>query len=171
MLDEYKQIESTLEREFAMYIPEVILVTKKWNNTDYIYPFSDIDYRLVVEDGADLFELNEKIYQVHYNCVQKIQYGTRILEHPPGFLYYRNELSNLSINRDSFCRDTYSSGEKKLFEDTYCKIDTSLEDPVQVYEAFKHRYNNFTLKYEYKSYDPELTRFYEKYCVIWHYYY
>ena len=170
MIDEYKKIECVLENQFAKYIPEVILITKKWNNNDYVYPFSDIDYRLVVEDGTDLFRLNEQLYEVHYKCASEIRYGTRILEHPPGFIYYQNELKNLSINRDIFCRDSYLSGDKRLFDDTYFRIDTSLVDSFQVYEAFKQRVNNFSLKYEYKSYDSELMQFYEKYCVIWHYY-
>lgn len=170
MVDEYKQIEYIIGSQLAKYIPEVILVTKKWNNTDYIYPFSDIDYRLVVEDGTDLFRLNERLYEAHYKCASEISYGTRILEHPPGFIYYQKELKNLSIDRDIFCRDSYSSGDKKLFDETYSRIETSLANSFQVYESFKQRFNKFSLKYEFKSYDSELKQFYEKYCVIWHYY-
>lgn len=68
-------------------------LTKKWPDVDLLWPHSDLDLRIVLDEApADWIALNDGIARSHRRVVEVEPVRRRILEHPPGWVFLRDEL-------------------------------------------------------------------------------
>lgn len=70
-----------------------MVVTKKWQDNDLVWPHSDVDLRIILEEPpADWVIFNEQLAQVQRELVDADPICRRHLEHPPGWVFLRREL-------------------------------------------------------------------------------
>jgi hypothetical protein len=70
-----------------------VVVTKKWQNADLVWPHSDIDLRIVVDQiPGDWLQFNEHLAAVQRELVEVDPVRRRLLEHPPGWVFLRGEV-------------------------------------------------------------------------------
>lgn len=69
------------------------MVTKKWQDNDLVWPHSDIDLRIIVDEPpADWISFNEQLAQLQRELVTADPILRRVLEHPPGWVFLRREV-------------------------------------------------------------------------------
>lgn len=168
----YSSIYETYGKKLSEKIPELIFVSKKWSDNDLKWPFSDLDFRLILKDGfLDFYSINEKAFLIQKKMVKKNS-GIlgRILEHPPGYIFkYSELLTNYleDINNWSFCY-----GDKKRFESIkMSNCNKKSFDYTYYINILRKRYKRFSFITEYKFDDKVLNKCYQVYCILWHYYY
>ncbi len=72
---------------------DAVQVTRKWPDEDLLWPHSDLDLRLVLDEApADWIALNVGIAQAHRRVVEVDPVRRRVLEHPPGWVFLRDEV-------------------------------------------------------------------------------
>ena len=115
---DYKKIKEIYWKKLQEQSHNIVLLTHKWSDSDLLYPFSDLDLRIITKDIVDSFDLNEKLYQAHYNAVKETEYGDRILEHPVGLMYTETECLHQQIYEIDFVKTSFINGDKNLFVKT-----------------------------------------------------
>lgn len=151
-------------------IDTVLFVTRKWQESDYLWPFSDMDYRYVLKTDAciDFFALNKCIYQVHLAIQHQDVRCQRILEHPPGYIFFANEIE--SIYFEDYRIWSYAGGDEIAF----CRFQAHLNacddfDAPYYHRILSKRLGRFTLGTEFADYESPQLAVYNTYCVLWHY--
>lgn len=168
----YNKIYEEYGKMLFEKVLDVIFVSKKWSDNDLVWPFSDLDFRLITDNKTiDFYTINEIIFSIQKEIIQKdSKILGRILEHPPGYIFKYSELIDNymeDINNWSFCY-----GEKKKF-DQIKKIngEKRLFDYNYYINIIKKRYKKFSFNTEYIFDDEKLNKCYRLYCVLWHYYF
>jgi hypothetical protein len=91
--DSYPVIEERYGQLLASRLGIAVVVTKKWQNTDLVWPHSDIDLRIIVDEPpADWISFNEQLAQLQRELVTADPILRRVLEHPPGWVFLRREV-------------------------------------------------------------------------------
>ncbi|MGH4018609.1 MAG: hypothetical protein ACRDT0_05070 [Pseudonocardiaceae bacterium] len=89
----YPAIEARYGRLVATRLGTAVMVTKKWQDADLVWPHSDIDLRIVLDEPpSDWISLNEHLAQLQRELVAADPVLRRVLEHPPGWVFLRREL-------------------------------------------------------------------------------
>jgi hypothetical protein len=89
----YPAIEARYGSLVAARLGIPVVVVKKWQNTDLVWPHSDIDLRIILgEPPADWISLNEQLAQLQRELVTGDPVLRRVLEHPPGWVFLRHEV-------------------------------------------------------------------------------
>ena len=167
----YKKIYEKYSENIMRDIDDIIFVSKKWNDADLIWSFSDLDLRIILENNNyNFFKINEEIYKTHKKIVSLAKNNQRILEHPPGYIFFEQELINNrveDVNNWSFCygnKSTFNNLKNLYSNRTDCKN-------INYYKKIiAKRYKNFSFKNEFNQYKGEELWKYRIYCAIWHYY-
>lgn len=90
---DYRAIEERYGHLLAARLDTVAVVTKKWQDADLIWPHSDIDLRIILnEPPADWISFNEHLAQLQRDLVASDPVLRRVLEHPPGWVFLRSEV-------------------------------------------------------------------------------
>ncbi|MBO4616099.1 MAG: hypothetical protein J5717_01995 [Lachnospiraceae bacterium] len=166
----YKKVEDIYWDKVLEQSNQVVLLTKKWSDEDLLYPYSDLDLRIITQDNIDFFELNEKLYKAHCNTVMEVEDGERILEHPAGFMYKVSECVGNEVYKIDFVKTSFVNGDEDLFIRAKSSLDPKEIDKGWLESFYNKRYKRFTMKYEYKYKDQAKNKIFEKYCIVWHYY-
>jgi hypothetical protein len=147
-----------------------LFVTRKWKENDYVWPFSDMDYRFVLKADAcvDFFALNEKIYRVQIEMQHRDTHYQRILEHPPGYIFFEDEIE--SVYFEDYRIWSFAGGDEAAF----CRFQEYLNtcndfDAPYYHKILAKRLGRFTLDTEFADYDSPQLAVYNTYCVLWHY--
>jgi hypothetical protein len=70
-----------------------VIVTKKWQDVDLVWPHSDVDLRIILDGPpSDWIQFNGTLAQIQRELVTGAPVLRRILEHPPGWIFLRREL-------------------------------------------------------------------------------
>ena len=167
----YREIYKEYGKRLKETEPDVIFVSKKWCDNDLIWPFSDLDFRIIVEDKSiDFYEFNMALFHLQKRLIKK-DYKTmkRILEHPPGYMFKKSELLYNyleDINNWSFCY-----GDEKIFSEIKnMNTNKNKFDANYYMRIINKRYKKFSLDTEYEYEDAKLNKCFQNYCVLWHYY-
>lgn len=89
----YPAVETRYGQLLASHLDTAVVVTKKWQDTDLVWPHSDIDLRIVVDEPpADWIAFNEHLAQLQRELVTADPILRRVLEHPPGWVFLRREV-------------------------------------------------------------------------------
>lgn len=171
-MNEYININDEYIQSIQSSISNFLFATKKWSYEDYLWPFSDFDYRIVLScnQSVDYFEINENLYRIQLDMQHKSDQLRRILEHPPGYIFYKDEIykeyledfriwSYAGGNREEFLAFIQSLDKKPFFESAFYQ------------KIINKRYKNFSLKTEYTDYSESDIYKYNIYCILWHYYF
>lgn len=149
---------------------ELLFISKKWSNCDLVWPFSDLDFRIIVKDKTiDFLKVNTYVYEVQKHLILKDERLKRILEHPPGYIFKYNELKENcfeDVNNWSFCYGNYKKYIKIKIKNRHSNLSK------QYYlNIINKRYKKFSLKNDYKNFNPKTNKKYNLYCSLWHYYF
>lgn len=94
----YPAVEKRYGPLLAERLGRVVVVTKKWQDTDLVWPHSDLDLRLIVDEPpADWIGFNEQLAQVQRDLVTADPVLRRVLEHPPGWVFLRREVDASAV--------------------------------------------------------------------------
>lgn len=89
----YPAVETRYGQLLASSLDAAVTVTKKWQDTDLVWPHSDIDLRIIVDEPpADWIAFNEQLAQLQREMVADDPILRRVLEHPPGWVFLRHEV-------------------------------------------------------------------------------
>lgn len=172
----YKLIYNEYGKKISSKIQEFEFLSKKWQNKDLYFPFSDLDFRIVLNaNNVDYFKINEDIYKIHLQLVKKDVRLSRIIEHPPGFIFSNEELLifnkyNADVLYSSFC---YGNGKNYKKIKRKCKKEFLYNVNIEnnLYNILNKRYKKFSFDTEIKeAYYFDIRKYYV-YCILWHYYF
>lgn len=89
----YAAVQARYGGMVAEHLGAGMVVTKKWQDTDLVWPHSDLDLRIILDEPpADWISLNEQLAQVQRELVTADPFLRRALEHPPGWIFLRREV-------------------------------------------------------------------------------
>ncbi|MGH3564897.1 MAG: hypothetical protein ACRDRH_02450 [Pseudonocardia sp.] len=89
----YQQVETAYTTALRAEVGTAVTVTKKWPNEDLLWPHSDLDLRIVLDEAlADWVSFNDGLARVHRRVLEADPVRRRVLEHPPGWVFLRSEL-------------------------------------------------------------------------------
>lgn len=168
----YNKIYEEYGKMLLEKVPEVIFVSKKWSDKDLVWPFSDLDFRLITDNQViDFYTINETMFFIQKAIIQKdSKILARVLEHPPGYIFKYSELVDNyieDVNNWSFCY-----GDKDRFEKIKkLNQEKDLFDSAYYLNIIRKRYKKFSFDTEYIFDDEKLNKYYQLYCIIWHYYF
>ncbi|WP_432824750.1 hypothetical protein [Dactylosporangium sp. CA-092794] len=92
-LTSYEAIGARYGHKLAGRLGTHVTVTKKWQDTDLVWPHSDIDLRIVIDEPpADWFSFNKQLAHLQREMVIADPILRRVLEHPPGWVFLRGEV-------------------------------------------------------------------------------
>ena len=170
--ENYRAINEQYTDTVISNMQDVLFIASKWREDDYLWPFSDIDYRLVLkrETQTDLFELNQKLCSIQLELQHTNQSCMRILEHPPGFIFFFDEIFDKYF--EDFRIWTFAGGDKEAFGKFQRALDISNEFDESYYgNIIAKRFENFSLKTEFSDYPTAKLSVYNVYAALWHYYF
>ena len=171
--NKYEFIYEEYGEKMKNSIGDIIFVSKKWNDADLVWPFSDLDIRIILEKKKyDFFEINEKIFEVHKRIEKQNKINQRILEHTPGYVFLENELFNHrveDVNNWSFCYGDISKFKK--LKDYYKRFNKANKNNDYYKRIIIKRYKKFSFDNEFNQYKNEEHDKYMIYCIVWHYYF
>jgi hypothetical protein len=91
--DWYAELGAAYQRVLAERHAAPVVLAKKWQPADLVWPHSDIDLRVVVTDPpADWLSFNDTMATVHRELVAADATHRRLLEHPTGWVYLQAEV-------------------------------------------------------------------------------
>jgi hypothetical protein len=89
----YPAVEARYGHLATARLGAAVVVTKKWQDTDLVWPHSDIDLRIILDTSpADWIAFNEQLAQLQRELVTEAPVLRRVLEHPPGWVFLRREV-------------------------------------------------------------------------------
>lgn len=110
----YHEVERRYGCALQRSVPEYLLLTKKWQDEDLVWPHSDVDLRVVLAHQPRCWlALNETIAAVHRSEVADDPVLRRVLEHPPGFVFLAHELDYGLLRPAEIATWSSSHGETK----------------------------------------------------------
>lgn len=170
----YNQIENSYGEDLSHRIPSYLLLAKKWQDEDLIWPFSDLDFRVLLKNlPASWIELNEHIYDTHRTHVRSHPLNQRILEHPPGFIFLAREIEGgwgpaADIATWSLCH-----GPQKIlhsFQMMSQATPWSPEDADYYYSLLRARLGVYDLANDSDDNIVGNRAYYALHCICWHYF-
>lgn len=171
-LKKYNTINKEYIEKIAGEIDGFLFASKKWVSEDYLWPFSDFDYRIVLKNGnkVDFFRLNEILYSIQLKMQTDNPKLCRILEHPPGYLFFESEIMTNYL--EDFRIWSFAGGDFEKFARFRGILECCNDFDMRYYQQIiKKRYQKFSFKTEYRDYRNNLAFSYDVYCVLWHYYF
>lgn len=91
--DRYADLGAAYRRLLAERLDAPVVLTKKWQPADLVWPHSDIDLRVIVSSPpADWLSFNDTMTAVHRELVNADPIHRRVLEHPTGWVYLQAEV-------------------------------------------------------------------------------
>lgn len=171
-LEKYRAINDEYIEKIASKSDHFLFATKKWVYKDYLWPFSDFDYRIVVSDGCevDFFQLNEILYIIQLHMQTENSQLCRILEHPPGYVFFESEIMTEYLEDFRIWSFAGGNSEKFLEFKDFLSSRTNF-DKCFYLNIIGKRYRKFSFKTEYRDFTKNMISAYEVYCVLWHYYF
>lgn len=169
-LELYRAYNTQYVEAIHATIDTMLFVTRKWQESDYIWPFSDMDYRYVLKTDVcvDFFALNESIYQIHIAMQHQDVHCQRILEHPPGYFFFVDETENVYF--EDYRVWSFAGGNAEAFRQFQAHLDAREDFDTQYYhKILAKRLKKFSLETEFAGYDSPQLAVYNAYCVLWHY--
>lgn len=163
ILDEYYcELKRNLGDDISLFI--------KWKTDDFVYPFSDVDMRIILNDYGSITDTNHILYEIHKKMVVKVPFGARILEHPYGFLYFTSDAANGTFVPDDIKRCSFVNGNPGYLEELKkvagaCSMSTSY-----ISRILDNRFGKYSTNNEYIFKDYSYQKQYSTYCLLWHYY-
>lgn len=171
-LEKYRAINNEYIEKIASKSDHFLFATKKWTYEDYLWPFSDFDYRIVISDGCevDFFQLNEILYIIQLHMQTENSQLRRILEHPPGYVFFESEIMTEYL--EDFRIWSFAGGNSEKFLEFKDFLNSRRNFDKYFYQKIiGKRYHKFSFKTEYRDYTKNKISAYEVYCVLWHYYF
>jgi hypothetical protein len=170
----YQAIEARYGRLLASRLGTDVTVVKKWQDVDLVWPHSDIDLRIVVDEPpADWLSFNEQLAQLQREMVTADPVLRRVLEHPPGWVFLRREVSAGLVPAAEVATWSYSFGDRAAVD--RWRTDAldrpwSVEDD-RFYRALITARADGAYRLEADSADNVLLDAdrYGAHCVCWHY--
>lgn len=171
-IEKYRVINDEYIGKIASEMDYFLFAAKKWAYEDYLWPFSDFDYRIVIKDGSDIdfFRLNEILYIVQLQMQTENPQLRRIMEHPPGYIFFESEI--MTDYLEDFRIWSFAGGNSEKFFEFKNFLDSRKDfDQCFYQKIIEKRYRKFSFKTEYRDYTKDIITTYEIYCVLWHYYF
>lgn len=170
-IEKYKQLSSQYVNRLQNIINDIDFVAIKWDYTDYLYPFSDLDFRVVLNDNeVDFFQINKKLFDTQIELQAETINNQRIFEHPPGFIFFKKEIEQIYI--EDFRTWCYAGGKLSDFERfKFLLSKQSTFDENFYLKIIAKRFKKFSFATEYASFSKKNMIDYHAYCILWHYYF
>ena len=163
IVDEYYwELKQNLGDDISLFI--------KWKTDDFVFPFSDVDMRIILNDYGSITDTNYILYEIHKKMVAKVPFGARILEHPYGFLYFTNDASKGILVPDDIKRCSFANGNPRYFEELKKAAGAYSMSTSYISRILDHRFGKYNTNNEYVFKDYSYQKQYSTYCLLWHYY-
>ena len=91
---QYRHVQAAYNTALRRAFGAAVTTTRKWQDEDLRWPHSDLDLRVLLgQPPDDWIEFNDALAQAHRALVAATPLRRRVLEHPPGWIYFRDELA------------------------------------------------------------------------------
>jgi hypothetical protein len=171
----YRPVELAYGAGLSRAVPQFLLLAKKWQDEDIIWPHSDLDFRVVLDEHpSDWLAFNESLADLHRELVSSDQSLRRVLEHPPGFVFVRSELERLLVRPAEIAAWSISHGSAEHLErwtSQHAEIEWSADDD-EFYASILRARTAGCYQLAADALDNVVLdrRQYLHHCVMWHYY-
>ena len=174
VLPSYKFVNEKYATEVKSQVSGVILISHKWQSDDLIWPYSDIDYRFVVKNiPINWIDINEKLYNIQYNLIEKYPVCRRLLEHPPGNIYTEGDLFEGYGNAGDISTWNVVYDENHIgptIINYYRNKGWSRGDDWYYFSLLKKQLMNYSFTQDVNDNQLFDDDKYSQHCLFWHYF-
>jgi hypothetical protein len=170
----YPIVAAHYGRAVAAHLGKAVVITKKWQDVDLVWPHSDIDLRIVLDrPPADWLQVNRMLAQVQRELVTGAPVLRRILEHPPGWIFLRRELEAGLVPPAEVATWSHCFGDPDALRRwlVAARIRPWSEEDERFYAAIIAARIDGAYRLEADAADNVVCEagHYEAHCISWHY--